>query len=122
VVRVHFDVLVLDVPFLESDPDALDEGAEPARVELEGVFGFMGLGNCWLDVLSFGEAKSWLAFTVREAGPVASGWRSASGWSLLIIVVARPSLRRCDYMSCVENDFRELLCFKSGAYDTITYP
>ena len=36
-VGIDFDVLVLDALLLESDPDALDERAKPARVELEVV-------------------------------------------------------------------------------------
>jgi hypothetical protein len=35
VVWVHFDVLVLDAFLFERDPDALDKGAKPARVEFE---------------------------------------------------------------------------------------
>lgn len=42
-VGVYFDVLVGDGLFFEGDPDALDEGAEPAGVELEGVLGFVSL-------------------------------------------------------------------------------
>jgi hypothetical protein len=34
-VWVHFDVLVLDAFLFERDPDALDKGAKPARVEFE---------------------------------------------------------------------------------------
>lgn len=34
VVWVYFDVLVGDFLFFEDDPGALDEGAEPAGVEL----------------------------------------------------------------------------------------
>ena len=40
VVGVYFDVLVGDLLFFEDGPDALDEGAEPAAVEFEG------LGSC----------------------------------------------------------------------------
>jgi hypothetical protein len=43
VVRVHFDVLVVDILFFESDPYALDEGAKPAGVEFEWMVGLMGL-------------------------------------------------------------------------------
>jgi hypothetical protein len=35
VVWVHFDVLVQDAFLFERDPDALDKGAEPARVEFQ---------------------------------------------------------------------------------------
>jgi hypothetical protein len=44
VVRVDFDVLVWKGLFFEGDPDALNEGAEPAGVEFEGVGGGVGLG------------------------------------------------------------------------------
>lgn len=37
-VGIDFDVLVLDALFFERDPEALDEGAEPAGVEDEGCF------------------------------------------------------------------------------------
>jgi len=43
VVRVDFDVLVLDAFLFEGDPDALNEGAEPTGVELERVLGCVGL-------------------------------------------------------------------------------
>lgn len=43
-VGVYFDVLVGDALFFEEQPDALDEGAEPAGVELEGLLGSVGLG------------------------------------------------------------------------------
>lgn len=39
VVRVHLDVLVRDALFLERDPRPLDEGAEPAREQLQGLLG-----------------------------------------------------------------------------------
>ena len=42
-VRVHFNVLVVDVLFFESDPYALDEGAEPAGVEFERLLGSVGV-------------------------------------------------------------------------------
>lgn len=42
VVRVHLDVLVRDALLFEHDPDALHEGAEPARVELERSGGLVG--------------------------------------------------------------------------------
>jgi hypothetical protein len=43
VVWVDFDVLVWEGLFFEGDPDALNEGAEPAGVEFEGVRGGVGL-------------------------------------------------------------------------------
>ena len=45
VVWVHFDVLVWDAFLFERDPDALDEGAEPARVEFQIVLGRVCLGS-----------------------------------------------------------------------------
>ena len=42
-VWVHFNVLVGYAFFFESDPDALDEGAEPAGVEFERIFGLVRL-------------------------------------------------------------------------------
>jgi len=42
-VGVHFDVVVLDALFLEEDPNTLDERAEPAGVEFQGLGGGMGL-------------------------------------------------------------------------------
>lgn len=45
VVGVDFDVLVRDLFLFEEGPDSLDEGAEPARVELERLFGLMGVDN-----------------------------------------------------------------------------
>lgn len=44
VIRVYFDVLVLDAFFFEHDPGALHEGTEPARVEFESVLGGVSLG------------------------------------------------------------------------------
>ena len=43
VVRIHFDVLVGDFLLFERYPHALNKGAEPAGVELEGLFSDMGL-------------------------------------------------------------------------------
>ena len=43
VVGVDFDVLVLNTFFFEGDPNALDEGAEPAGVEFQGVGRLVGL-------------------------------------------------------------------------------
>ena len=37
VVRVYLNVLVRYTFFFESDPDSLDERAEPPRVELQGI-------------------------------------------------------------------------------------
>lgn len=37
VVWVHFDVLVWDAFLFERDPHALNEGAEPARVQFEVI-------------------------------------------------------------------------------------
>ena len=34
-----FDVLVWDLLLLERDPDTLDEGTEPAGVQLQGLLG-----------------------------------------------------------------------------------
>lgn len=50
VVGVYFDVLVGDVLFFECDPDALDEGAKPTRVEFEGVIRGVGLYDPVSDV------------------------------------------------------------------------
>jgi hypothetical protein len=43
VVRVDFDVLVWNVLLFEGNPHALDEGAEPAGVELQRIVGGVGL-------------------------------------------------------------------------------
>jgi hypothetical protein len=45
VVRVYLDVLIGNAFFFQCDPDALDEGAEPAGVEFKGVFGLVSLGR-----------------------------------------------------------------------------
>ena len=42
VVGIDLDVLVWDLLFLKDKPHALDEGAEPAGVEFEGLFGLVG--------------------------------------------------------------------------------
>lgn len=44
-VWIYFDVLVWDAFLFERDPDALDEGAEPARVEFQIVLGRVCLGS-----------------------------------------------------------------------------
>ena len=40
-----FDILVLDLLFLEHELDSLHERAEPAYIELQGVLGGMSLVN-----------------------------------------------------------------------------
>ena len=36
-IRIDFDVLVLNLLFFECNPDALDEGTEPAAVKFKRV-------------------------------------------------------------------------------------
>lgn len=88
VVWVHFNVLVLNTLLFERDPDALDEGTEPARVELQIVFGGVCLGVVNKVMHTLASSLTWTVFAAR---PVASGWRFASGWSLPMIAVVDAS-------------------------------
>lgn len=61
VVGVDLDVLVGDLLFFEHEPGSLDEGAEPAGVELERLLGLVGFdesgggaGGVWVQVCVYG--------------------------------------------------------------------
>ena len=45
-IRIHLDILVVDLLFLEDGPNALYEGAEPACVEGDWLRFLMGLEVC----------------------------------------------------------------------------
>lgn len=78
VVRIDLDVLVLDALLFQGDPRALDERAEPARVQLQRMFGRVCLlMSATMDNNRAGTGP--LTLTVIAARPVASGCKSASG-------------------------------------------
>jgi hypothetical protein len=74
VVGVDFDVLVGDVLLFESDPDALHEGAEPARIQLQWVLGFMVLTVLEQDVIQPELVLPWLS-SLRDQWPQGASLR-----------------------------------------------